>query len=350
VPCGEPPEVPYGAPVRVLALVPAAVVAFLLLATVLRVTDVLAGSPDATRTGTAAVTSCTEHGPVGRWGLGVSFGCTAEVRWDDGRTERAVFPPGQLTPGERDVPVFESGREPGRNDSARWFLAGHVAVVVLTLLTVWFTLAAIGSLVRVRPGPRRERAEPWPVTGAEVAATPVSRRVRRLRLLAWSGLGAGLLEVLASIPFFDAPRRLGTFVSPWPELERAWLLAPPPGLITGFGALFAALAGLVASAVHRDAARILRHGQPYLDTKRPATGGASWVPAAVLAGLAAWAVVEAVLALPADAPVAVWLAGGRDAVFLVTLLVIVLGTRQSARDMVTQMINKRGNQASGSSV
>jgi hypothetical protein len=336
--------------VRVLALFSAAVVAFLLLATVLRVTDVLVGSPDATRTGTATVTSCTEHGPVGRWGLGLSFACTARVSWTDGGTERVEFPPGQLGPGERDVPVYESGREPGRNDSARWFLAGHVAVIALALLTLWLTVAALGSLVRVRPGPRRERVDPWPVTRAEVAATPVPRRVRRLRLLAWAGLGAGLLEVLASIPLFDAPRRLGSFVSPWPELERAWLLAPPPGLITGFGALFAALAGLVASAVHRDAARILRHGRPYVDTKRPGTGGASRIPTVVLTGLAGWAVVSAVRAVPAQAPVYVWVAAGRDALFLVALLVITLRTRQSAAEMVEQVINERGNRPSGSSV
>ncbi|OLF16291.1 DUF6346 domain-containing protein [Actinophytocola xanthii] len=327
---------------RALALFPAAVVAFLLLATVLRMADVLVGSPDATRTGTATVTSCAEYGPVGRWGLGVSFGCSAEVRWTGGGTERVVFPPGQLAPDERDVPVFESGREPGRNDSARWFLAGHVAAVAMALLTLWFTLGALGSLVRVRPARRGERPDPWPVTGAEVAATPVTRRVRRLRLFAWAGLGAGLLEVLASVPLFDAPRRLSAFVSPWPELERAWLVAPPAGLVTGVGAGFAVLAGLVASAVHRDAARVLRHGQPYLEARRPRTGGTSWVPAAVVAALAGWAVVSAVRALPADAPAYVVLAGARDALFLVALLVIMLRTRQSAQGMVDQLMAERG--------
>lgn len=335
--------------VRALAFGLAAVLGFLLLATVLRTTDVLTGSPDATRLGTATVSSCVEHGPVGWWGIGGSFECTANVRWDDGTTESVRFAPGQLEPGETDVAVFDSGREPGRNDSARWFLAGPVVVVALGLLTVWFAAATVGMLIPRRPGRRSERTEKWPVTKAEIAATPVPRRVRRVRLLAWLGLGAGALEVLASIPFFDAPRRLGTFVSPWPGLEQAWLVDPPSGVLAGFGALLAALLGVLASVLHRDAARVVRYGQSYVDTKR-ISGGSSWVPTVILVALVAWAVVTMVRAMPAGAPVLVWFAGARDVLISLALLVIVVGTRQSAKDMVDRLVQFRGNRDPADSV
>jgi Family of unknown function (DUF6346) len=359
---------------RALAFGLAAVVGFLSLATVIRTTDVLVGSPEAARTGTATVASCTEHGPVGRWGVGMSTECVADVRWEDGGTARVTFPPGQLEPGDREVPVFESGLDAGRNDSARWTLAGPVLAVVLGLLTVWFAAATIGSLIP-RRGSRRaaSTAEPestaestagskaesrtgstveakagsapgederWPVSKAEVAAAPVPRRVRRLRLIAWLALGAGGAELLASMPFFDGPRRAGGFVSPWPELESAWLVDPPSGVITGFGVVVAAMVGLIASLMRRDVARIVKYGQPYLDTKRAGTrqpGTGWWVPTVVLVALVVLAVVSAVRAVPADAPVPVWLAGGRDAVVLFALLVIVLATRQSTKDMTERL-------------
>ncbi|OLF14018.1 hypothetical protein BLA60_02235 [Actinophytocola xinjiangensis] len=332
---------------RALAFGLATVIGLLLLATVVRATDVLVGPPEADRTGTATVTDCTTYGPVGRWGVGTSHECRADVRWDDGVTGTVTFPPGQLAPGERDVAVFDSGRSPGANDSARWTLAGPVLSIALGLLTVWFAAATIGLLIPRRPRdqrPDRRRDKPderWPVTKAEVARAPVPRRVRRLRLIAWLGLGAGALEVLASLPLFDAPRRVGPFVSPWPELESAWLVDPPSGVITGFGALVAVIAGLVASSVHTDVARIVRYGQPYVDSRRvrPASAGRwSWVPVAVLAALGVLAVVSAVGALPADAPAAVALAAGRDAILLFSLVAVVLATRQSAREMATEVL------------
>ncbi|GAB3435067.1 DUF6346 domain-containing protein [Actinophytocola sediminis] len=328
---------------RALAFGLAAVLGFLLLATVIRTTDVLVGSPAATRTGTATVTSCVEHGPVGRWGIGIATECVADVRWADGDTARVRFPPGQLSPGDRDTPVFESGGEPGRNDSARWTLAGPVAAVAIGLVTVWLAAAAVGSLIprRVR-GPRPE-SERWPVTKAEVAAAPVPRRVRRLRLIAWLALAVGGVEVLASLPLFDGPRRVGGFVSPWPELESAWLVDPPSGVLAGFGALVAVVVGLIASVVHRDVARIVRYGRPYLDTRngvRPA-GAGRWVPTVVVAVLVVLAVVSAVQAIPAGAPVAVWLAGGRDVYPLAALLVIVVTTRQSTKEMAESVLTLR---------
>ncbi|MCT2581544.1 DUF6346 domain-containing protein [Actinophytocola gossypii] len=330
---------------RALAFGLVAVVGFLLLATVIRTTDVLVGSPDASRMGSATATSCTEYGPVGRWGIGYSHDCAADVRWDDGTIERVDFAAGQLEPGETDVAVFESDREPGRDDSARWFLAGPVLAIGLGLVTLWFTLLAVAtvvtSVVPAKPGRRREREDRWPVTKEEVAATPVTPRVRRLRLLAWLGLAAGGVEVLASLPYFDAPRRVGGFVSPWPELESAWLVDPPSGVIAGFGALLAALIGLVARSVHEDGARIVRYGQDYVDSKRrDLSGGTSWIPTAIMVALLGWAVVQAVVAVPGGAPAAVWAAALRDAVILLGVLVVTLVTRQSARDMVDQLLPK----------
>ena len=205
------------------------------------------------------------------------------------------------------------------------------------MLTLWFLVAGVLSLV---PGRRaRKPDEKWPVTKDEVRAAPVTRRVRRLRLLAWLGLGTAVAEGLASMPFFDAPRRVGKFVSPWPQIEQAWLVDLPSGVLAGFAVLVAAVVGLVAEGVHRDAARIVRYGQSYLDTRKVPQGGSSWVPAAVIAALAVWAVVEVGLAT-GDAPVVVWLAGGRDALVLLALLGVVVSTRQSAKDMVAQLAAK----------
>ncbi|SER96684.1 hypothetical protein SAMN05216188_118131 [Lentzea xinjiangensis] len=322
---------------RALALGLAAVLAFLALATTIRTTDVLTGTVDARRVGTATVTSCAEHGPIGRWGIGTSHECTADVRWDDGTTERLTFPPGQLEPAEGDVPVFRSDRAPGRNDSGRWFLAGPLAVTALGLLVLWFLVGAVLSLVPAK-GKKGKGEEQWHVTKEEIKATPVTRRVRRLRWYAWLGLAAAAAEGLASLPFFDAPRRAGGFVSPWPELERAWLVDLPSGVLAGFAVLVAAAAGVVAESVHKDAARVVRYGQSYLDTKKQVNGGTSWVPVGVMAALVVAAVVKVVLAVPAHAPAAVWLAGGRDALVLLALLAITVCTRQSAKDMVGRLV------------
>ncbi|MFI6097559.1 DUF6346 domain-containing protein [Lentzea sp. NPDC051213] len=324
---------------RALAFALAAVLAFLALATTIRTTDVLVGSVDAKRVGTATVTSCTEHGPIGRLGLGTSYGCTADVRWDNGPAEQLAFPPGQLEPGQRDVAVFRSNRDPGLNDSGRWFLAGPLAAVVLGLLTLWLAFAAILSLV---PGRKSKKAEEkWPVTKEEVKATPITRRVRRLRLFAWLGLATAAAEGLASTQYFDAPRRVGEFVSPWPELSRAWLVDLPSGVLAGFAVLVAVMIGVIAESVHKDAARIVRYGQSYVDTKKQVLGGGtSWVPTALIAALATWAIVQAAFALPGHAPVAVWLAGGRDALVLLALLAVTVFTRQSAKDMVAQLVHK----------
>ncbi|HUQ59270.1 DUF6346 domain-containing protein [Lentzea sp.] len=321
---------------RALAFGLAAVLALLALATTIRTTDVLLGSPDAEQVGTATVTACSEGGPVSRWGIGTSYGCTAEVRWDDGSTEQFRFQPGQLRPGQEDAPVFRSTRAPGLNDSARWFLAGPLAVVALGLLALWMAGAAVLSLVPAKKSEKTE--EKWAVGKADVKATPVTRRVRRLRLYAWLGLATAAAEGLASMPYFDAPRRLGPFVSPWPEVEEAWLVDLPSGMVAGFAVLVAVVIGLVAESVHKDAARIVRYGQSYLDTKKPVPHNVSWVPAAVMAVLVAASIVKATIALPAHAPIAVWLAGGRDAFILTALLVITVATRQSAKDMVGQLV------------
>ncbi|GGU75916.1 DUF6346 domain-containing protein [Lentzea flava] len=324
---------------RALVLGLAAVLAFLALATTVRTTDVLVGSVDAVRVGTATVSSCAEHGPVGRWGFGTSYECTADVRWNDGRTEQLTFPPGQLEPGEREVAVFQSNTGPGRNDSARWFLAGPLASMVLALLTLWLVVAMVLALLPGRKN--RQKQEEWPVTKDDLKATPVTRRVRRLRLFAWLGLATAVAEGLASMPFFDAPRKVGVFSSPWPQLEDAWLVDLPSGVLAGFAVLVAAGIGLIAESVHKDGARLVRYGQPYLDTKKQVpSGGTSWVPTALIAALALGALVKVVVALPANAPLVVWLAGSRDALVLLTILTVTICTRQSAKDMVAQLMRR----------
>jgi uncharacterized protein DUF6346 len=90
----------YLDPVRAVVLYLAAVVGFLLTTTAMRTMEVLVGPPTALATGTASVLSCVEHGLIGLWGLGTSHGCTANVRWDDGRVERLDLVPGQLRPGD----------------------------------------------------------------------------------------------------------------------------------------------------------------------------------------------------------------------------------------------------------
>ncbi|NKE56135.1 hypothetical protein FXN61_04530 [Lentzea sp. PSKA42] len=211
--------------------------------------------------------------------------------------------------------------------------------MALGLLTLWFAGAAALSLVPARNGQKKPDGQ-WPVTKEDVKATPVTRRVRRLRLYAWLGLATAVAEGLASMPFFDAPRRVGAFVSPWPELERAWLVDLPSGVLAGFAVLVAIMIGLIAESVHKDAARIVRYGQSYLATKKQVPGGNSWVPTALIAALAVGAVVKAVVAMPGNAPLAVWLAGGRDALVLLALLAITVRTRQSAKDMVAELVHE----------
>jgi Family of unknown function (DUF6346) len=156
----------YLDPVRAVVLYLAAVVGFLLTTTAMRTMDVLVGPPTAAATGTASVVSCVEHGPVGLWGLGTSYGCTADVWWDGGRVERLDFVPGQLRPGDTGVAVYRSAERgapanPGRNDSARWFVAGRAVMVVSALLTCWFV---VGSLVSLWPNRRNGRSpgRTWP--------------------------------------------------------------------------------------------------------------------------------------------------------------------------------------------
>jgi hypothetical protein len=351
--------------VRAVVLSLAAVVAFLLTTTAMRTMDVLVGPPAAVATGTASVVSCVEHGPVGVWGFGTSYGCGADVRWDGGRVEHLDFVPGQLRPGDSGVAVYRSAERgapanPGRNDSARWFVAGRAATVVLALLTFWFVAGALASLWqslwrRFRPArPEPAITEEWPVTKAEVAAAPATRLLWRLRLLAVVCVGAGALEVLASIVRFDAPRRTGGFVSPWPHLGSAWLVDPPSGTFLVVGAVGAVLCLLMAGIVRRNAARVIRHGDPYLDSTRhcteragrsPKPGGSSptgpgrfgLTGTFLLAALTAWAAVSAVRATPPGVPLPVWFASSRDVLILLALTVTWFVTRQPTAQMIEQL-------------
>lgn len=336
---------------RVLAFALATALSFLLAVTVLRTADGFVAAAEVAKTGTADVRECSEHGPIGRWGFGVAYTCRAEVRWDDGTVEQREFVAGQLRPGDKAVPVFltkasrTSKAEAGRNDSARWIIVGTVGgygLFALTLLLAFNTLFRLWFLVRPSSGRTTDKKpEEWPVTKAEIAAAPVPRRVWRLRLLAWLALAAGALDVLASIPRFDAPRQAGAFVSPWPHLGSAWVIDAPSGLIAGFGALVALVLWSMAASMRKNAARVVRYGQPYVDAKGAnPRGGQSWIPTVILLTLAVWAVVKVVRAVPADAPALVWFASSRDALILLAVLIIIVRTRQSAKDMVTRLSQK----------
>lgn len=336
---------------RVLAFALATVLSFLLALTVLRTADGFVAAAEVAKTGTADARECTEHGPVGRWGLGISYGCRADVRWDDGAVEQREFVPGHMRPQDTDVPVFltESSRsskaEAGRNDSARWIIAGTVGgygLFALTLLLAFNTLFRLWFLVRPSTGRTTGRKpEEWPITKAEIAAVPVPRRVWRLRMLAWLALAAAVLDVVASIPRFDAPRQVGTFVSPWPHLSSSWMIDSPSGVIAGFGAFGALVLWGISASMRKDAARIVRYGKPYVDKKSAnLRGGQSWVPTVILLVLPAWAVVKVVRAVPADAPAFVWFASSKDMLVLLAALVITVCTRQSAKDMAAQLVRK----------
>jgi Family of unknown function (DUF6346) len=375
--------------VRAVVLCLAAVVGFLLTTTAMRTMDVLVGPPAADATGTAAVVSCVEHGPVGLWGFGTSYGCTADVRWDGGRVERLDFLPGQLLPGDTGIAVYSSAERgapanPGRNDSARWFVAGRAATVVLALLTFWFVLGALASMWQLlwrqfrsprpavnpaavnpaadstkpnangtkpdagsakpdatgaKPDAEASRPREWPVTKADIAAAPVTSTLWRLRLLAAVCLGAGALEALASIIRFDAPRRIGGFVSPWPHLSSAWLVDPPSGTFVVVGAVGALLCLLMAGTVRRNAARVTRYGDAYLEHahRNLKPGRSSLIGTVVLAALTAWAAVSAVRATPPGVSLPVWFAGGRDVLILLSLTVIWLVTRQTSAQTIEQL-------------
>lgn len=353
---------------------------FLLAATVARTADLFTGAPSALRTGMASVVRCTVHGPVSGWGFGSSYGCTADVRWSDGERERRAFFPGQLSPGERNVPVFQSssGRQiapsPGRNDRATFFAAGMTAAVVLVLLLLWFVLATLGAaLALVRPDkasrPEQQHAKEyprvgptetptaWPVSRADIAAVQLPRIAVRLRLLLVTLAFAAVCAVLGSIPYYDAPRRLGAFRTPWPQIERARLTDLPLDVFLVLTALIGGVLLLAGTGIRRDAARVVRYGERYLARRERSTKAARarWRLArdarqserlrSRLVGvlLTAIGVLALVKALPevVGAPALVWVGGLRDALVFLGVGVVWLCTVETRADRFDRLLGNR---------
>lgn len=391
---------------RCFVLVLAAVVLFLTAATLARTTDFWSRGPDASDVGTATVRACTQHGPVSLYGFGTTYGCTAEVRWADGRTEVLDFPAGQLSPGGSDVPVFESrggwrtATGYGVNDSSAWYAIGAVAALGLFLAALAAVVAAVLAAVATARGIRRAgRAEPgydgrpaeatgvrvepagpendglparqkpakkskWPVDAADRAAVPRGAVHRRMRLLIGWCLAAAALQLLSTIPRNDAPRALN-FTSPWPQVERAWLVTPDDvGLAAAdFGIpLLAVIAAVLLAAMRRAgmsaAARVVRYGEEFLSAAAPGApksvkrGLGEWeskrrgqllrgrLYALVILALAAYALIHAIEEFPAGAPLLVVVGGLRDALLLGGLGVILLATLQSKYDRLMTLLRR----------
>ncbi|WP_246128035.1 DUF6346 domain-containing protein, partial [Amycolatopsis rhizosphaerae] len=330
------------------------------------------GGPEADRFGSASVLACVHHGPVSVYGFGDVYGCVAEVRWSGGGVERAEFAPGVLTPGEEGVPVYRDGSVYGRDGAAWPVVLRPLALVVAGAAAVVLgagTAYALVRVVRPVPGPPRpetgrtragqqrlagRRAQrDWPVTPADRAAVPLSRRVLRLRLLsAWCALVVPAVP-LSMVPRFDAPRA-PRFVSPWPQIARARLADLSPGTAVVLGAILAVLFAAMAGAARTDAARIVRHGPAYLARDLPGKGSAeaklrraldgrdrahrigTAVGGSVLLAVAAWAAFRGFGA--ASGPLAVWLACLTDAILLTLLAAIFFATLESPRRRIEHLL------------
>lgn len=360
---------------------------FLLAATVARTADLFTGAPSALRTGVASVVRCTGHGPVSGWGFGFSYACTADVRWRDGERERREFFPGQLSPGERDVPVFQSssGRQvapsPGRNDRATFFASGMTAAVVLILLLLWFALATLGAaLALVRPDkssrPEQQAKEPsrggpaetstaWPVSRADIAAVRLPRIAVRLRLSLVTLAFAAVCAVLGSIPYYDAPRRLNAFRTPWPQIERAWLTGLPLSVFLVLTALIGGVLLLAGTGIRRDAARVVRYGERYLVRRERSSKAAhaSWrlaraarqserlrsrLVGVLLTAIGVVALVEALLEV-VGTPILVWVGGLRDALVFLGIGVVWLCTVETRADRFDRLLGQQMTSADESS-
>lgn len=388
---------------RFVAALLVGVVSLLVALTVMTVADASSGGPEAFATGTARVGQCVERGPVSVSGLGYFHRCQADVSWNDGSSSREWFPAGQLSPDDRGraVPVFdpklpESGvgrgspisSKPGVNDSAKWVTVGIVGATALGTFGVFALLAAlVNAYWVVLPGHRAfgvvspargvwrtmnenagrevgryDRAKGWPVTEADVAAVPVFRRQTRMRLLSALCGGVIVLHLFTSIPRTDA-RRAIDFVSPWPEIARAWLVGPDGTTLTPHfgvavvGAGIAMLLWWMPSQMRVSSARVATYGMSFLakegnrtrkqgneELRRMAAGRQSAyrrgiaVAVAILA-IAVYAAVHAFGQLPSGAPIAVVLAGLRDTIALTSLGLILLATVEPKYDRLSRLLS-----------
>lgn len=369
--------------IRCFAAVLAAVLVFLTASTIGRITDFSSRGPEAEDIGMAAVRECTEYGPVSRFGFGTTYVCSADVRWNGGRTTRVEFPAGQLSPTDkgRVVEVFDapdsrtSGPGYGRNDPATWYVIGLVTTILMYFIAVMLAITAFGYALAVfrqsghpprLPGENRDRtsgaesrrrrvADEWPVSDADKAALPRQRKVRRVRLLALVSLGVIVIQLLSSIPRNDAPRALN-FVSPWPQIEQAWLIRPLDLGVFLIGMALAALLWSMAKVAEMDAARLVRYGLPFLtrnvpgkkksvnaELKRLEQGrrsslvGGMVIGVAVL-GLATFAGLRAFAVMPAGAPQLVALSVYRDALVLSAVGIVLLATVEAKHDRLSRLL------------
>lgn len=335
----------------------------------------LSGSgPAVDEVGTAAVTSCREHGPVSVRGFGYVYECAAEVRWADGKTEHREFPAGEMTPADvgHDVPVYryDPGRRSatvyGRNDDTARFadvtfpVVGGLVVLLLALpLVLYSAVRKRGSATGSEPYPgtrrrelsraARKAGEKWPVGPAARAAVPNLRLVRRLRLLACWCVLAIVLVSLSTVPRNDAPRGV-RFESPWPQIKQALLADPPTVAVLIFGVIVAVFCLFFVASARGDAARVIEHGPNYLltdlDGEKPTdermaanldrlrSSARSTVVVSALFGIAllgsaAWAIIRAVQHVPSSAPALVWVAALTDAILLGSLGALWLSSIES---------------------
>lgn len=368
---------------------------FLAAATLGRVMDSVSSSPEATSLGTAVTRECTQHGPVSIYGIGTTYTCVADVRWDNGLTERQEFPAGQLSPANLGQPVEVflvlhdgrgSGPEYGVNDTAKWAVAGMVPTMVLVLAT---GIALLGAAIRayqvLRPGAldgprkdetsangngngngkgkrgrgRRSAKDLWPLTKSEEKAAPWPRVARRLLALSLLSVVGVVLHVVATIPLYDAPRAVD-FVSPWPQIEQAWLVRPPDFGVIIIGGILAFVLLIMALQARTDGARVIRYGKPFLvhprsvddvDVEEEAAvqlrllemrkRGAvvrGFLLGAAVVGIGAYAAFRAVAALPAHPPTLVTIGALRDAALLCVLGLVLLATVQSKYDRLSWLL------------
>ena len=113
---------------------------------------------DASRTGQATATYCTEQGPVTSRGFGYWHRCVATIRWEDGGTDRVVIDD-VFTPADIGEPVRvgDVGEHRGRKELARedtsarpWLTWIGVVVGILALLPTFLVAMILRESLRFR--------------------------------------------------------------------------------------------------------------------------------------------------------------------------------------------------------
>ena len=113
---------------------------------------------DATRKGTAEVTSCVSHGPISRKGFGTWASCQVKVTWADGATEEAtvgaVFTSADIGHPVRvgDLGRFRNTKELVREDAPYrpWLRWIGIALGVIDFIPVLILALLLRSLIGFR--------------------------------------------------------------------------------------------------------------------------------------------------------------------------------------------------------